>query len=901
RDVEVYTSRITIGEIDVLHSIIHDITDRKRAERALQESECRYRTYIESAPGGVFIVDAQGTYLEVNDTACAMTGFSRKELLGMSIADLASPRAPPATLATFASLRGSGSVQGEILLRRADGTDFPSLLTAVVLPGGRYMGFCSDISELKQAEMALSEREEMWRVTLDSIGDAVITTDTEGKVTYMNPVAEELTGWRLPSVRGTPLSRVFHIVSALTGAPVENPVREVLERGTIVGLANHTKLLSRDGTAYQIADSAAPIHHADGSVTGVVLTFRDVTEEYELHEQMRQSEHQLRTLYDSMQEGLCMHEMLYGPEGEPVDYRIIDINARYEELVGMRRDLVVGRLATEIYGEPLYLGRYARVAATGKGGRFEAYYAPQDRYYAVSVFSPGKGFFATVFEDITGRKRVEKALHESEEKYRLITEHTGDNITVLDLSLNVVYTSPSIVRIRGYGVEEALNQSLDDILTPASQERVRAFFSVQMELEAARGADPGRSFTLEIEEYHKDGSVIPVEATLSFMRNAEGTPVGIVVVSRDISERKRAERALQESRQQLSDIIDNLPDATLAIDASGRIIFWNRAIEKMTGVPASEMLGKGGHAYTVPFYGEAREQLMDLLFYEREDIASRYPYLVWEGDSLVAEVFCSALNGGKGAWVIAKASPLRDASGALVGAIESIRDVSSQKRAEQELLKANKKLGILSDITRHDINNRLATLLGYAELSLDTATDWTVRDYLEKIYATARVMQEQIAFTRTYEGVGGMDPSWQDVGALLTSLSLPEGTAPPASCVGVEVYADPMLRQVFATLLDNTLRHAGTASPRVTVTCTHTKDGLVIAWEDDGVGVPENEKGRIFKRGYGKNTGLGLFLAREILAITGIGIREEGPPGAGARFVITVPPGAYRDAPRECP
>lgn len=152
---------------------------------------------------------------------------------------------------------------------------------------------------------------------------------------------------------------------------------------------------------------------------------------------------------------------------------------------------------------------------------------------------------------------------------------------------------------------------------------------------------------------------------------------------------KQAEAALQEERKRLTDIIDFLPDATFAIDRDGTIIIWNKAIEKMTGLSATDMLGKGDYAYTVPFYGEARPQLIDLIFEDNDDVASLYPNIVREGETLTTEVFCKALyNGKKGAWVYAKASPLHDQSGKIIGAIESIRDITDKKFTEEKLKKS---------------------------------------------------------------------------------------------------------------------------------------------------------------------------------------------------------------------
>src|SRR6056297_861488 len=144
----------------------------------------------------------------------------------------------------------------------------------------RACGIHLDITESKEKTRKLQKRTESLRTTLNSIGDAVISTDLDGNIVRMNPIAEDLTGWTKDEALGSPINEVFNIVNAKTREIVDNPVDKVLEYGKIVGLANHTVLISKDGKEYQIADSGAPIKDQNNNITGVVLVFRDITEKY---------------------------------------------------------------------------------------------------------------------------------------------------------------------------------------------------------------------------------------------------------------------------------------------------------------------------------------------------------------------------------------------------------------------------------------------------------------------------------------------------------------------------------------------------------------------------------------------------------------------------------------------
>ncbi len=169
------------------------------------------------------------------------------------------------------------------------------------------------------------------------------------------------------------------------------------------------------------------------------------------------------------------------------------------------------------------------------------------------------------------------------------------------------------------------------------------------------------------------------------------------VYGRDITDRKRAEEALRESEHRLADIIDFLPDATFAINLKGEVIAWNRALEELTGAPKEELIGKGDFAYAVPFYGKTGPMLIDRIFQDWKEIEENYDFLIRREDQLIAEAFVPALRGGKGAYLWGIASPLYDSSGSIVGAIESLRDITERKRTEEALRESEERYRSLFD------------------------------------------------------------------------------------------------------------------------------------------------------------------------------------------------------------
>lgn len=282
-----------VAEENIVVSMV-DIDERKRMERELTASRLRFFTLFEMAPFSCVINDFSGRYLMVNRFFCETLNLPRDAILGRTMDDLGRRIDPEDSAQIIEEIRRTGACSlREISFRDPDGTISHSLFASRMIDWedqSVIMSATVNITDKKKAEQELRQNEESLRVTLDSIGDAVIATDTEGRIMRMNPIAVALTGWTVDEAVGRPLSEVFVIVNAHTREAVDDPVAKVLATNAIVGLANHTLLIARGGEEHQIADSGAPIRSATGEILGVVLVFRDVTREHAVEEQLRQSQ-----------------------------------------------------------------------------------------------------------------------------------------------------------------------------------------------------------------------------------------------------------------------------------------------------------------------------------------------------------------------------------------------------------------------------------------------------------------------------------------------------------------------------------------------------------------------------------------------------------------------------------
>ncbi len=345
--------------------------------------------------------------------------------------------------------------------------------------------------------------------------------------------------------------------------------------------------------------------------------------------------------------------------------------------------------------------------------------------------------------------------------------------------------------------------------------------------------------------------------------------------------RMASEKEFRDSELRYRRLFETAQDAILILDGNtGEIVDANRFILDLLGYPLDFFIGK--HLWELGFFkdktlAQSAFNTLKMNGYIRyEDL----PLETKDGRSIAVEFVSNVYLVGEKRIIQC-----------------NIRDITARKRAEDALILANKKLNLLSSITRHDILNKLNVLQGYFELSRERVPYTQLQVFIANEITTTNAIRQLINFAKDYEDLGVNSPIWQNVSSCIRKSAASLQTGNVTVITGgpeVEVFADLLLQKVFYNLIDNALRYGGDQLKSITVYPQETDEGLVIVVEDNGVGIRKEAKEHLFTRGFGKQTGLGLFLSREILATTGIAIAEKGMPGEGARFEITVPKGSYR-------
>lgn len=661
---------------------LQEVTESYRLQRDLHENKEKFRKLTESTSAAILLYQ-DDYWVYANAAAEQISGYSAEKLKTMKYWEFAAPE-----YKSMIKNIGKKRQQG---LRADTGYELRIITNKgkekwVYLQGtstelnDRPAGLISviEITERKYAEEALKENEENLKITLDSIGDAVIATNLEGRVVRMNQVAETLTGYSFKEAAGKSLADIFRIVNAQSGRPVKSPVNEVLQTGKTVGLANHTKLIAKDGTNFQIADSAAPIKTPEGDIRGVVLVFRDVTEAYRIRQHLQESERFKQYILEVMPNLLYIYDL--------EEDKNIFVNQEISNYLGYSPD--EGQLPrpqlTKKLMHPEDLERFRSHIAEihelsdGQSCHFEyrmkttenkwKWFSSHDTVFKRNEKGGVKQILG-IATDITEKKHAEQALQESEERFKLAVEGTQDGLWDWNMITQEIYYSRQFGRILGYETEElkALGENISGLIHP--DDRDAAFKKLEDYL--AQKTDYYEATT---RMKNKAGEYRWIRSRAKCQFDDSGKPVRLVGFISDITARKRAKKELERQKLLFEQVLTASSVAfTYIIDR--KIIWANKAAEEMFGYSKEEYTNKD-----VRFLFPTQEA------YEKVGEAI---YQAGQGQSLIQHDIQLLSKNGTPIWVHEKVNVLKP-SDPKEGLIISLIDITSRKKAEVELQKAQK-------------------------------------------------------------------------------------------------------------------------------------------------------------------------------------------------------------------
>ncbi|AGB03145.1 PAS domain S-box protein [Methanoregula formicica] len=566
------------------------------------------------------------------------------------------------------------------------------------------------------------------------------------------------------------------------------------------------------------------------------------------------------------------------------DCRVLYTNKVGAELFGIsdemiRKDIRVGDFLIEGEGERMRRGLNAVLSGgTSTGEIYTLRKTDGTLMRAIISLAPihreGQVIgFRGVLIDVTERVNLEEALIESQEYLQTLLMSVSIGILVIDAGTHtIIDVNPAALEMIGITRDEIIGRSCHDVVCPAEA-----------------GKCPVTDLGIQVDNSQRilvrsDGSRISIiKHVVPVMLHGRSCLLETFI---DNTVRLQMQEELQKSQERLSHLLQTSPVGVFESKASGALTYVNERWEEMTGMTFQDMRSRP--------WKEIQEPL-DRMRISKEMWKKFQSRLLPDAETRFMRPDGSVI------WLYGQSVPVYDSKGQIHGYVGTITDITDRKRIEDAIHLANKKLNLMNDITRHDILNTITGIFGLIDMAVASGNKEELARLLEQIKEEGRLIQRQITFTRDYQGVGVHAPVWQNVRDIvsraISGLNNP-GVSIEIELEETEIFADPLLEKVFYNLADNAVRY-GERLTMIRFYYQISDIGLTLICEDDGVGIPDNAKARIFERGVGRNTGMGLFLTREILRITGISIRETGVYGKRARFELIIPNGTWRFVKKE--
>jgi PAS domain S-box-containing protein len=813
----------TPGQVEILGEITGDVSfalnlldeqaRRSRAEKALAGSEEKAEflaRILELSSQPFCITDPAWRFTLVNPALCDLLGYSDAEFRDLSWDGVTPPEYRETDEIALRELIRTGLPQRyEKEFGKKDGTRVQAeVFTHRFTDSGgnirNFYSFITDITDRKNAERAIQRAKTEWETIFSAIGNPTVILDPDQTILEANDIVIQLTGKTLANLRTMKCWQIFHGPDCST-PPAGCPFAKMKGSGNLETASMEVQAF---GGIYLV--SCTPVSDEHGNLEKIIHIATDITALRCAEEALREREEHYRVIFECSTDAV----MLIGDT-------IADCNPKAERTFGCSREEIIGHDFLEFSPEFQPDGKSSREAAAAliKDAReganlfFPWQYRKKDgsavnTEVSLTLVTMGgqRHCLIAIIHDVTARRCPEETSRENEAWPGLITDLIPDMVWVVDRDLVPFYVSPSVSRQLLYTPDELTNIPLSRQLAPES---CRVMWQLMNEFFTSGEVkkDLLLSTNVELEFLRKDGTTFWSENLITPVRDDTGNPVRLIGVGRDITERRNAENQIRR----LASFPQMNPDPVIELNLQKEITFFNPAcieILKKLDMPDNP----------AAFLPQDIDAVIEHLAEEKFPVLYRE---VAVGEALFGESL--ALSPGSLAIRI------------------FAHDITGHVQLARALERANRKLNLLTGITRHDIRNRLTGVLGYLELAKGSTKDPTLLDYLSRSESAAVVIRQQIDFTKEYENIGGKVPAWQRISAIIEDMKKQfnfQAVEISNDTGGLSIYADPMFLKVIYNLIDNALRHGGDGLSRIWIHGNETSEGYVLVFENDGSGIP---------------------------------------------------------------
>jgi len=861
-------------ELSELATEINRMLDTiEKFHRELGASEARFREMSDLLPQIIFELDTNANITYTNKYGLELFGVSEKELAqGLHARQFLVPEDIERIYVNLKKVGGGQKSPGEIytMVKKDKSTLRAILFTSPIIRDGRLEGFRGsgiDISERLQLEEALVESQEYLLTMFSSVPAGILVIDAETHtIVDANETAYILIGTNRDHLIGKECHRFI--------CPAEPGGCPVTDLQQYVNNVEST-LIASDGRSIPVIKYVVPVLLHGRQC--LLETFIDNTYRKQIELKLAESEEKYRALAENSADIIFSLDVTgtftyISPQVSRYGFTPQEVTGK-----GLRQFIHPDDQATVLnnYRQEMHDGTSisSNFRIIDKSGAF--HWIEENSNIKRDEQGNPTGMVG-ILRDVTDRVQAEEALRKSEQRFDQLAEQSGTIAWEVDARGLYTFVSHVSETVWGYRPDELVGRMHFYDLHPASGRE--AFREVALSIFEKR--EP--FWNLENVVEAKDGRMVTVSTNGIPIIDADGTLLGYRGSDTDITERKKIEETLVESEEKYRALTENTGDILFSVDMAGIFTYISPQVNKY-GFLVDEIIGKS---------------LSNIVHPEDLDQVERDLARDLEKGAQFHSTFRVLDKWGNAHWFDEKGSLRLDQSGKPLGIYGVLRDDSERKHFEDALGLANKKLNLMNTITRHDILNTITGAYGCVDMAKATNSSEEKENLLNEIKDLIKIIQRQITFTREYQEVGVNVPQWQNVNDVIDRalenfkkydlkffLTLEK----------IEIYADPLLEKVFYNLVDNAIRY-GEGITTISINYQISETGLTLTFWDDGVGVEESQKSEIFKRGVGKNTGLGLFLTQEILGITGITIEENGVYLKGARFNIRVPRDKFRFA-----